>query len=78
MKNHHHHHQSVLSKGRTSTANSGIKVAVLLGINRCDNFLLLSHPTLSLASEQTLKDPRGPTVLVNSDLLNVEIIIDFI
>ena len=70
--NNHHRHQNVLSKGRSFTANartkvavlskdrssnaiSGTKGAVLLGIGvvayRC--FL---HPTLSLASEQTLKD----------------------
>ena len=29
---------------RSSTANSGIKVAVLLGINRCGSFPLLSAP----------------------------------
>ena len=34
-----HHHQSVLPKGRSFTANSGTKVAVLLGINRCSCFL---------------------------------------
>ena len=28
----------------------------MLGINGCDNFLSLSAPSLSLASEQTLKD----------------------
>ena len=47
---------AALSKGRPSTANSGTKVAVLLGINRCGSFPLLSAPTLSLASDQTLKD----------------------
>ena len=34
----------VLPKGRSSTANSGTKVAVLLGMNRCGSFLLLSAP----------------------------------
>ena len=46
----------VLPKGRSSNANSRTKVAVLLGMNRCGSFPLLSAPTLSLASEQTLKD----------------------
>ena len=36
------HHQSVLPKSRSSTANSGTRVAVLLGINRCVCFPLLS------------------------------------
>ena len=45
---------AVLPKGRSSTANSGTKVAVLLGMDRCGIFPLLS--TLSLSSEQTLKD----------------------
>ena len=69
---HHHHHQNqnqcVLPKGRTFTANSETKVAVLLGINSCGSFPLLSAPhSLSLASEQTLKhlkDPRGTSVEV--------------
>ena len=46
---------AVLPKGRYSTANSGTQAAVLLGMNRCGSFPLLSAPTLSLASEQTLK-----------------------
>ena len=54
----------VLPKGKSSTANSGAKVAVLLGMNRCCRFPLLSSPTFSLASEQTLKDPRSPSVEV--------------
>ena len=41
---HHHHHQSVLPKGRSFTAKSGTKVAVLLRMNRCGNFPLLSAP----------------------------------
>ena len=48
------------AKGRSSTA-TGTKVTILLGMNRCSSFLLLS--TLSLASEQTLKDlkrSQGP------------------
>ena len=44
---------AVLPKGRTSTTNSGTKVAVLLGMNKCSSFL---HPTLSLVSEQTIKN----------------------
>ena len=53
---------AVLSKARSSTANSGTKVAVLLGINSCGSFPLLSTPlslSLSLASEQTLKDLKS-------------------
>ena len=53
LQYHQHHHQSVLPEGMSFTANSGTKVAVLLGMNKCGCF---SHPTLSLASEQTLKD----------------------
>ena len=65
----------VLPKGRPSTANSGTKVAVLLGINRCCSFPLLSAPySLSLGSEQTLKDlkrSQGPNVEVRRmDLAN--------
>ena len=33
-----------LTKGRSSIANSGTKVAVLQGVNRCGTFLLLSAP----------------------------------
>ena len=48
---------AVLPNVRSSTANSGTKVAVLLGMDRCGIFPLLSAPySLSLASEQTLKD----------------------
>ena len=32
------------AKGRSSTTNSGTKVAVSLGMNRCSSFLLLSAP----------------------------------
>ena len=68
------YHQSVLPKGRSFTANSRTKVAVLfkdrsstansetkvsvLVASRC-----FPHPTLSLPSERTLKDlkrPQGP------------------
>ena len=53
----HHHYQSVLHKGNSFTANTGTKVAVLSkGVVASHCFL---HPILSLASEQTLKDPRG-------------------
>ena len=48
-----HHHQSVLPEGRSFTARTGTKAAVLPGMNKIYCFL---HPTLSLASEQTLKD----------------------
>ena len=34
----------ILSKGRSSTANSGTKVVVLQGINRCGSLPLLSAP----------------------------------
>ena len=46
---------AVLLKGKSSTANSGTQAAVLLGAvaSRC-----FPHPTLSLASEQTLIDLR--------------------
>ena len=47
---------AVLPKGRSSTANSRNRVAVLLGRNRFGNFPLISAPTLSLASEQIVKD----------------------
>ena len=58
-------------QSRSSTANSGTKVAVLLGINRCSSFILLSAPTLSLACEQTLKDSRGYNMEVSRvDLAN--------
>ena len=43
------------AKGRSSTA-TGTKVTILLGMNRCSSFLLLS--TLSLASD--LKRSQGP------------------
>ena len=37
--------------------NSGTKVAVLLGMNRCGSIpLLFPRPILSLVSEQTFKD----------------------
>ena len=71
LNNHHHHQSvlpkgrsftaksdtkaAFLPKGRSSTANSGTKVAVWLGMNRCGSFRCFPHPTLSLASEQTLK-----------------------
>ena len=32
---HHHHHQSLLSKDRSSSANSGTMFVSLLGMNRC-------------------------------------------
>ena len=51
------------AQSRSSTVNSGTKVAVLLGINKCGSFPLLSYPTLFLTSEQALKDlkrSQGP------------------
>ena len=49
---------SVLFNSRSFTANSETKVAVLLRMNRCGSFPLLSAPhSLSLATEQTLKGP---------------------
>ena len=42
IDNNSNHYHSVLPKGRSSTANSGTKVAVLLGMNRCGSFPLLS------------------------------------
>ena len=54
------HMTAVLPKGRSSAANSGSKVAVLLGMNRCGSFpLLFAFHSLSLVSEQTLKDLRS-------------------
>ena len=69
---HIYYHQSILPKGRSftarnlgcssaegrsSTAYSGTKAAVYQGLNRGGSFTLLSAPhSLSLASEQTLKD----------------------
>ena len=56
---------AVLSKGRSSTANLVTRVAVLLGINRCGSFQLLSSPH-SLSSIWTdlkiyEKIPGAPT-----------------
>ena len=48
----------VLLKGRSSTANSGTHAAVLLGWIGAVVSLCFPHTTLSLASEQTLKDLR--------------------
>ena len=64
---------SVLPKGRSFTANSGCNSAQrqvfhcklrnlccsFLRMNRCGSFPLFPHPTLSFASDQTLKDPQG-------------------
>ena len=38
------HKTAVLPKGRSYTANSGNKIEVLLGMNRCGSFPLLSAP----------------------------------
>ena len=51
------------AEGNSSTANSETKIAVLLVMNMCSSFLLLSTPSLSLSSEQTSKDlkrSQGP------------------
>ena len=62
---------AVLPKGRYSTANLGTMVAVLLGMNRCGSFPLLSAPQSLFSIEQTLKDPRGNIVEVRRvDLAN--------
>ena len=51
---------AVMFKSRSSTSNSGTKVAIFLGINRCGSFPVLYATTLSLASQQTLQDLKGP------------------
>ena len=58
------YHQSVLrrnqgyssAEGRSSTANSGTKATVLPVMNRYVASRCSPHPTLSLASQETLKD----------------------
>ena len=50
------HQGCSFAKGRSSTANSGTKVAVLPELNRCGSLPLLPAHNLSLASERTLKD----------------------
>ena len=52
---------AVLPKGKSSTANSGIKVAVLLGMNRCGGFPFLSVCHLNRPFK-IWKDRRGPSV----------------
>ena len=46
---------AILPRGRSFIANSGTYVAVLLGMNRCGSFQLLSALPLSLASRTNLK-----------------------
>ena len=41
---------AVLPEGRSSTANSGTNVAVLLGMNGCDSFPLLSALFIGIIS----------------------------
>ena len=57
-------HQSVLPKGRSSTANSGTKIAVLLWMNRCSSFPLISAPhslfSISTGIERSEKIPGAP------------------
>ena len=54
-----------LPKGIFSTANSGTKVAVLLGMNRCGSFPLLSAPHSLLSNcidlKRSEKMPGTPT-----------------
>ena len=50
------------AQSRSSTTNSGTKVAVLLGINGSLASRCFPHPTLCLASEQTLKDQKRSQV----------------
>ena len=55
INHHHYHHQSVLPKGRSSSANSGTNVAVLLRINRCGSYPLfevLDSPDENVATEE--------------------------
>ena len=58
-------HQAILPKGRSSIANSGTQVAVLLGMNRCGSFLLLSasHSLFSIWTnlKRFEKFPGSPT-----------------
>ena len=60
---------AILPKGRSSMANSGNQVAVLLGMNRCGSFPLLSAPH-SLFSiwtnfKRSEKIQGAPTWLIN-------------
>ena len=51
------------TEGRSSTANSGTKAAVLLGISRCGSFPLLSTPHSLISIWKDLKRPeksQGP------------------
>ena len=61
----HHNHQCVLPKGRYYTTNSWTKVAVLLGMNRCGSFSLLSapHSLFSIWTDlkRSGKNPGAPT-----------------
>ena len=66
FKDHHHNdHQSVLPKGRSLTANSRTKAAVLLWMNRCGSFPLLSapHSLFSIWTDlkRSEKIPGAPT-----------------
>ena len=64
----------VLPKGRSSTANSETKVAVLLGMKRYGSFLLLfaPHSLFSIWTDLNIwKDPRGTSKEVRRvDLAN--------
>ena len=57
---------AVWPKGKSSTANSGTKVAVLLGMNRCGSFPLLSATHSLFSIWKTLKRseniPRAPAL----------------
>ena len=58
------------AEGRSSTANSRTKVQFYQGLNRCGSFPCFAHPTLSLASEQTLKDLKSSQGHRRVDLAN--------
>ena len=59
------------AEGRSSTANAGTKAAVLLQTEGAVASHYFPHPTLSLASEQIWKDPRGTSMEVRRvDLAN--------
>ena len=69
-------------KGRSSTANSGTKVTVLRGINKCGSFPLLSAPhSLSLFSiwtdlKRSENIPEAPTRLNISSIRVFDLIMD--
>ena len=59
------------AEGRSSTANSGTKAAVLPGMNRCGSLLLLSAPHSLFSMWTDLKRPQGHHMQVRRvDLAN--------